>query len=72
MKFSEYRSQALRAIWAIFSMDVATRHKDFKAWRMDDICASYWRSRDDVFNEQCVEELRDYLVSELKQERVTC
>ncbi len=70
MTFSEYRSKAVKALWEHYSLEVVTRHPSFSTWRIDDICASFWRSRSDFFNDQCILELIGYIVHECAARRI--
>ena len=61
MKFSDYKRMALTALWGMYNRSDATNNPKFESWRLDDIIASFWLCRQDVFNDQCIMELRDYL-----------
>jgi hypothetical protein len=68
MKFTEYRSKCLKAMWKGLkehaTFDYVTRQPHFSTWRVDDICANQWRASDtDITG--CVQELIHYIKAEV-------
>ena len=65
MKFSDYRSKALKALWPKYynQYDKAIRNlirqPQFSTWAIDNICANCWKN--DCPIDFCVEMLFDYL-----------
>lgn len=70
MTFSEYRDEAMEAFVAkgLNLVELAIKNPNVKMRRIDDICASFWRSRSDIFNDQCLMELAEYVKTWPKKE----
>lgn len=63
MKFTEYRSKALKGLWKLFERDYVCRAHNFSTWRIDDICAGHWKHNYEL--SLCVAALSNYLTKDL-------
>jgi hypothetical protein len=70
MKFTEFRSKSLKALWKALWDDSESGQRyvcnqpAFSTWRVDDICANQWKGNDSDIS-GCVQELTHYIQTEV-------
>jgi len=68
MKFTEYRSKSLQALWEKlfdkgYRQSNILKHPQFSTWEIDDCCAVNWKNQNPI--DVCVSALYSYIIDDV-------